>query len=300
MWFLFYLYECDLHCACWCPAPMVVRPSADTVLITQMDSALLRSQYPHVLWKPLWFLFYAYECDLHCACWCPAPMVVRPSADTVLITQLVSVLSGFQYPHALWRTLWFLFYLYECDLHCACWCPVPVDARPSADTVLITQLVSVLSGFQYPHALWRTLWFLFHLYECDLHFACWCPAPMVVRPSADTVLITQLVSVLSGFQYPHALWRTLWFLFHLYECDLHFACWCPAPMVVRPSADTVLITQLVSVLSGFQYPHALWRTLWFLFYLYECDLYCACWCPAPMDARPSADTVLINIVILGW
>ena len=127
---------------------MVVRPSADTVLVTQRDSVLSRRfQYPHVLWKTLWFLFYAYECDLHCACWCPAPMVVRPSVDTVLITQLDSVLPRFRYSHVLWKTLWFLFYAYECDLHCACWFPAPMDARPSADTVLITQLDITLSRF---------------------------------------------------------------------------------------------------------------------------------------------------------
>ena len=44
---------------------------------------LIRSQYRYVLWKTLWFLSYLFECDLHCACWCPAPVDARPSADTV-------------------------------------------------------------------------------------------------------------------------------------------------------------------------------------------------------------------------
>ena len=112
-------------------------------LITQIDSVLIRSQYRYVLWKTLWFLSYLYECDLHCACWCPASVDARPSADTVLITQIDSVLIRSQYRYVLWKTLWFLSYLFECDLHCACWCPAPVDARPSADTVLITQIDSV-------------------------------------------------------------------------------------------------------------------------------------------------------------
>ena len=85
--FLSYLYERDLHCACWCPASMDSRPSADTVLITQIDSVLIRSQYRYVLWKTLWFLSYLFECDLHWACWCPASVDARPSADTVLVTQ---------------------------------------------------------------------------------------------------------------------------------------------------------------------------------------------------------------------
>ena len=186
-----FLYECALHCACWCPASMDARPSADTVLITQIDSVLIRCQYRHVLWKTLWFLSYLYECDLHCACWCPASMDARPSADTVLITQIDSVLIRCRYRHVIWKTLWFLSYLYECDLHCACWCPASMDARPSADTVLITQIDSVLIRSQCRHVLWKTLWFLSYLYECDLHCACWCPASMDARPSADTVLVTQ-------------------------------------------------------------------------------------------------------------
>ena len=274
--------------------PMVVRPSADTVLITPMDSVLIRSQYRHVLWKTLWFLSYLYGCDLHCACWCPASMDARPSADTVLITQIDSVLIRSQYRYVLWKTLWFLSYLYECDLHCACWCPASVDARPSADTVLITQIDSVLIRSQYRHVLWKTLFFLSYLYERDLHCACWCPASMDARPSADTVLITQIDSVLIRCRYRHVLWKTLLFLSYLYERDLHCACWCPASMDARPSADTVLIAQIDSVLIRSQYRYVLWKTLWFLSYLYECDLHCACWCPASVDARPSADTVLVT------
>ena len=294
LWFLSYLYGCDLHCACWCPASMDARPSADTVLITHIDSVLIRCQYRHVLWKTLWFLSYLYECDLHCACWCPASVDARPSADTVLITQIDSVLIRCQYRHVLWKTLWFLSYLYDCDLHCACWCPASVDARPSADTVLITQIDSVLIRSQYRHVLWKTLWFLSYLYERDLHCACWCPASVDARPSADTVLITQIDSVLIRCQYRHVLWKTLWFLSYLYECDLHCACWCPASVDARPSADTVLITQIDSVLIRSQYRYVLWKTLWFLSYLFECDLYWACWCPASVDARPSADTVLVT------
>ena len=269
-------------------------------------------------WSPKWLVFcQGFSIHMHSGGHCGSCFICMNVIFIVPVDVLPPWLSGHLQTQC-WSPNWLVFcqgfsirlysggpcgscfYLYECDLHCACWCPAPVVVRPSADTVLITQLVSVLSGFQYPHALWRTLWFLFYLHECDLHCACWCPAPVVVRPSADTVLITQLVSVLSGFQYPHILWRTLWFQFYLYECVLHCACWCPAPVVARPSADTVLITQLDNALSSFQYLHVLWKTLWFLFYAYECDLYCACCCPAPMVVRPSADTVLINIVILGW
>ena len=57
-----------------------------------------------------------YECDLYCACGCPASRVVRPSIDIVLTTELNIVLSGFQWAHVLWWTLQLLFDVYECDL----------------------------------------------------------------------------------------------------------------------------------------------------------------------------------------
>ena len=167
-------------------------------------------------------------------------MVAGPSTDTMLITQLDIVLSWLQYPYYTWK------HCGLCFMHINVNFTVPLDVLAPClpghlQTLCWCYNINTYSDKHCSSCIRMWLW-LSCLQSCEAFH----------RHSGDHSIEYFFIKV------PVATCTVInfVFLFDAYECDLYCACGCPVAMVARPSADTVLITQLYS----FQYLHVLWKT----------------------------------------